>query len=268
MKDNRVDFDIDLTAVGYPAVRRAFNDTLQLCVEKLTKSELRLAHDILGFDMLDEDEPGDGEMLADTALYSRKESAGPGAGKRRAIDRIAPKLIVKRDPLRSAIATRLPAARFSIFAIEGAYEQGGVIARDLLDEGSAALHIMDQALAAQAAAWGEFPIAGRFVDLGPWYIGFGIVVPLRKSEIVAIRLAVSGAEDKRAAQETLHELIYPSHLHGANLVMAALEPMITAFASAIDSDTIEFDDLIAGLPALLPGKPTPKRNRTRSIRQS
>ncbi|MDP3676458.1 MAG: hypothetical protein Q8R44_15395 [Novosphingobium sp.] len=50
---------------------------------------------------------------------------------------------------------------------------------------------MDQALAAQAATYGEFLIAGRFVDLGPWHIGFGILLPLRKSESLAIRLALS-----------------------------------------------------------------------------
>ena len=49
------------------------------------------------------------------------------------------------------------------------------MARDLLDD-DRAVRIMDQALAAQAATYGEILIAGRFVDLGPWHIGFGIVL--------------------------------------------------------------------------------------------
>lgn len=262
MKDHQVDFDIDYAAIGYPAVRAAFNETLQLCVEKLTRAELRLAQDLLGLDMLDGDEPGDDEMLADTALYSRKDPASSGAGKRRAIDRIAPKLFVKRDPLRSAIAARLPAARFSVFSVECAHEQGGVTARDLLD-GDRALHIMDQALAAQASLHDEILIAGRFVDLGPWHIGFGIVLPLRRSEAVAIRLALSDGDD--GASDSLHELVYPAHLHGADLVMAALAPMIAALALAIDTDMIDPGDLaaglVAGLVALGPGKSPPKRKR-------
>lgn len=260
MKDYRVDYDIDIAAIGYPAVRQAFNETLQLCVEKLTKAELQLAQDILGLDMLVAEKPNDGEILVDTALYSFKDPTG--ADKRRAIDRIAPGLPVKRDPIKSAIAARLPFARFSVFVVERAHDQGGVWAHDLLDDGNATLHIMDQALAAQVATWGEFPIAGRFVDLGPWYIGFGIVLPLRKSETVAIRLALSDGEDEQSAQEALHELIYPAHLHGTDLVMAVLEPMITALALAIDSDMLDLDDLVADLPALLSGKSAPKRNRS------
>ncbi len=197
-------------------------------------------------------------MLADTALYSCKGSPGTRSGARRAIDRIAPKLPFNRDPLISAIAARLPNAIFSVFLIERTHEQGVVVARDLLGDGST-IRIMDQALAAQAASFGETPIAGRFVDLGPWYIGFGIVLPLRKSEVLAIRLALSDGADIANARGTLRELVYPAHLHGENLVMAALAPIITAIALAIDTGTIDVDDLAASLGALLPGKPAPKR---------
>lgn len=247
-----MDFDIDFAAIGYPAVRKAFNETLQLCVEKLTKADMELAQDILGLDMLGEDKPGCAEMLSDTALYSCQKSLGARSGKRRPIDRIVPKLSLKRDPLKSAIAARLPAARFLIFVIERVHEQGGVVARDMLNA-SRAMHIMDQALAAQAATLGEVGIAGRFVDLGRWYVGFGIVRPLRKSEVLAIRLALSDEDAAAGARDALHELIYPAHLHGENLVMAALEPMITALALAVDADMIDMDDLAAGLNSLLPG---------------
>lgn len=253
-------FDVDIAAIGYPAVRNAFNEILQLCVNKLSRAELTLAEEILGLAVLDEVPPGATDMLVDTALYSSKGTPGPRVGTRRPIDRIAPKLPVKRDPLKAAIAAKLPSAIFSAFTVERAHEQGGIVARDLLDDGRI-IHIMDQALAAQTAIYGEILIAGRFVDLGPWHIGFGIVVPLRKSEALAIRLALSDGEDIEIACSTLHELVYPSHLHSENLVMTALEPMITALALAIDTDMLDMADLAASLGSLLPGKPRSKRKR-------
>lgn len=253
-------FDVDIAAIGYPAVRDAFNETLQLCVDKLSRADLKLAEEILGLGALDEVPPGAADMLVDTALYSSKGTPGPRAGTRRAIDRIAPKLPVKRDPLKTAIAARLPTAIFSAFMVERAHEQGGVLARDLLDEGRV-IHIMDKALAAQAAIYREILFTGRFVDLGPWHIGFGIVAPLRKSEALAIRLALSDGEDIEIARGTLHELIYPAHLHGENLVMTALEPMIAALALAIDTDMLDMADLEASLGSLLAGKAAPKRKR-------
>lgn len=255
-KVQQVQYDFDIAAIGYPAVRNAFNDTLQLCVEKLTRAELKLAQEILCLAKLDKISPDAAELLADTALYSSKDTPGSRAGARRAIDRIAPKLPLQRDPLKSAIAVRLPAAIFSVFAVERAHEQGAVVARDLLDDGRA-INIMDQALAAQAATYGEILIAGRFADLGPWHIGFGIVLPLRKSEALAIRLALSDGGDIETARGTLHELIYPAYLHGGDLVMTALEPVITALALAIDTDMIDMDDLAASLGSLLPGPPAP-----------
>ena len=251
-------FDVDIAAIGYPAVRNAFNETLQLCVDKLSRADLKLAEEILGLGALDEVPPGAADMLVDTALYSGKGTPGPRAGTRRAIDRIAPKLPVKRDPLKAAIVARLPTAIFSAFVVERAHEQGGVVARDLLDDGRI-IHIMDQTLAAQAVIYREVLVAGRFVDLGPWHIGFGIVVPLRKSEALAIRLALSDGEDIEIACGTLHELVYPSHLHSENLVMTALEPMITALALAIDTDMLDMAELASSLGSLLPGKPAPKR---------
>ena len=259
-KVQQVQFDVDITTIGYPAVRHAFNETLQLCVDKLSRADLKLAEEILGLAALDELPPAATDMLVDTALYSCKGTPGPRTGTRRAIDRIAPKLPIKRDPLKAMIAARLPTAVFSAFVVERPHEQGGVVARDLLNDGRI-IHIMDQALAAQAASYEEILVAGRFVDLGPWYIGFGIVVPLRKSEALAIRLALSDGEDIEIACSTLHELVYPSHLHGENLVMSALEPMITALALAIDSDMLDVADLAASLGSLLPGKPTPKGKR-------
>lgn len=144
--------------------------------------------------------------------------------------------------------------------VERAHEKGGAVARDLRDDGKT-IHIMNRALSAQVATLGEFPIAGRFVDLGPWHIGFGIVVPLRKSEVVAIRLGIADEADHTDSSTALHELVYPAQLHGLNLVMLTLEPTVTVLAHAIDTGCLAIDDLAVCLGALLPGKLTPKRKR-------
>ncbi|MDR2856574.1 MAG: hypothetical protein LBV50_01855 [Novosphingobium sp.] len=243
-------FTADIAAAGYPAVREAFNDVLALCVGRLTATEQALAKEILDIGLLDKDTPGIEAMFADTALFSDKGARNSRSGRRRAIDRIAPKLPLKRDPLKSEIAARLPHAFFSVFTVVGLHEEGGVWMHDLLDKGRP-LWLMDRSLAVQAAGQDEFLIAGRFLDLGPWHVGFGIVHPLRKSEALAISLACTGDEDLAARRGDLHELVYSTELHGDNLVMAALEPIITSIAFAIDTDMLDADDLTAGLGSLL-----------------
>ena len=99
---------VNILEIGYATVREAFNDVLDLCTEKLNKADFTLGHEILGTEIFDDDTPGLCEMLSDTALYSRKGRPGARSRARRAIDRIAPKLPVKRDPLKSLIAARLP----------------------------------------------------------------------------------------------------------------------------------------------------------------
>lgn len=253
--------EVDLEAIGYPVAREAFNDVLQLCVERLGKSELNLAKEVLGLTEPAGIPADAAEILVDTALYSHKLSTSGSRGRaRRAIDRIAPRLPVKRDPLGTHIASRLPDAIFSVFLVERVHEKGGVVARDLLNNNKS-IHIMDRALATQAAIVGEFLIAGRFVDLGPWHIGFGVVVPLRRSEMVAIRLGIADEADVPDARAMLHELVYPAYLHSLDLVMLALEPAITSLAHLVDTGDISFDDLAAGIDSLLPGKPAPRRKR-------
>ncbi len=250
---------IDIAGAGYPAVRAAFNDTLQLCIGKLSKLDIELAEDILELGALDEDTPGVMEMLTDTALYSRKGKP-TARTTRRAIDRIAPKLSVKHDPLKAAIAARLPAAIYSIFKAESAKGRGLVQMRDLLDN-DRAVTVMDNALAAMVAKKGEMLIAGRFLDLGPWHIGFGIVQPLRKSEVLAVSLALSNGEDLETKRGNLHELFYPAELHGESIVLNALESMILALAMAVDMELIDADDLRARFGALFSGKTGGKGKR-------
>lgn len=73
-----MDFDVDIAAIGYPAVRNAFNETLQLCVEKLSKADLKLAEEILGLAALDEVSPG--EVHSDAIV---KRAAKVSCGRRR-----------------------------------------------------------------------------------------------------------------------------------------------------------------------------------------
>jgi hypothetical protein len=245
---------VNLDKVGYPAVRRAFNQILQSCFEKLTKAEVKNAYAVLNLEFLDANAAGHAEMLADTAIFSAK------AGKKRAIDRIAPKLASNHDPLVSLIAARLPSAVFSIFAIRDLHEQGGVVAHDLLDS-QRPIQIMDKALAAQVAHDEDVVIAGRFVDLGPWYIGFGIVIPLRKSEMVAIELTLSASENPAQARGNLHELFYTAQIHDLDLVMMALEPLIAELALAIDTDALDPAEFAVMAKALLAGVPAAELTR-------
>lgn len=192
-------------------------------------------------------------MFLDSALYTRKIAPGGRKWGKRAIDRIVPKLPLKRDPLKSAIAARMPNAVFSTFEVEGVHADGGVIARDLLDDGRV-IHIMDNLLEGEVWPGREPIVAGRLVDLGPWYVSFGILVPLRKSEALAISLVYSqpdGADG--VGRDDLHELVYSAQLHGDNLVMRAVEPMIMALALAIDTDAIDLEDIATSLPDMLSG---------------
>jgi hypothetical protein len=120
---------------------------------------------------------------------------------------------------------------------------------------------MDNALAATVAKKGEMLIAGRFLDLGPWHIGFGIVLPLRKSEALAVSLTLFEGANLEARRSGLHELLYLAELHDENLVMAALEPLIAALAMAVDADLIDVEDLTAGFGSLFSGKPAGKGKR-------
>ena len=110
---------------------------------------------------------------------------------------------------------------------------------------------MDNSLASWASRRDEAVIAGRFVDLGPWYVGFGIVRSMRKSEVLAIRLALSHEGDLETKRDNLHELIYPAVLHNEDLVMTALEPMIIAFADAVDRDMIDMEEIAANLVSFI-----------------
>jgi len=237
-----------VAAAGYPRVREAFNRVLNDCAGKLRQADWALARDILELDSLEDLEEGAAHFLTDTALFSRPGDPFARAGRKRPVDRIAPRLPARRDPLRSAIAARLPRAFFSIFETQGPHPDGGVTVKDLVDEGRP-LRVMDNGLAASAEPGAMF--AARFVDLGPWHVGFGIVLMLRKSEAAAILIAVSHGGELADKRGSLHELVYLCRLHHGDLVVAALAPMISALSLAIDASDVELEQIVSGFASAM-----------------
>lgn len=228
-----------IAAAGYAAVREAFNRALDACARKLTPADIAMAQDVLEIEEMDEQSE---IFLMDTALFSRPGGPFVRSGARRPIDRIAPKIPAKRDPLMGAIARKLPEAFFSVFEVESRHSEGGILAKDLLDDGRV-LHIMDEAIAASTRPGVLF--AGRFVDLGPWLAGFGVAVALRKSEAAAILIALSHGGSLSEKRDTLHELVYLGRIHDADLVLPALEPIISTMAFVIDETDIEIGEIVA-----------------------
>jgi hypothetical protein len=142
----------------------------------------------------------------------------------------------------------LPRAFFSIFETEGPHPEGGVMVKDLLDEGRA-LHVMDNGLAASAEQGAIF--AARFVDLGPCHVGFGIVLMLRKSEAAAILIALSHDGELADKRDSLHELVYLCRIHDSDLVVAALAPLISVLSLAIDASEVEMEEIISAFASAM-----------------
>lgn len=232
---------VDIGEAGYPVVREAFNRVLNNCIEKVGERELKLAWEVLGggepaaeFDTL----------ILDTALYSRPGDPFSRARRKRAIDRYAPKAANWDDPIEAAIAAKLPDAFFSIVQVERTERDGRIFVRDLMDDGRR-LVVMDQGLASSASA--GMLIAGRLLDLGPWLIGFGIVLPLRRSEAAAILIASSHDGELSDKRDALHELVYSCRMGGDNLVTAALEPLISVISLVIDEGEMDVAEMVGEL---------------------
>ncbi len=240
----------DLVALaGYAAVRKTFDRAVEACVERLTKADWVMAFGLLSIEDGLGDERGRGEtvnFITDTALYSRPGDPIVRVARKRPIDRIAQRLGVRNDRLLGLVANRLPSAFFSIFKVEECDETGHVVVRDLVD-GGRRLEVMDNGLA-QTAPGTIF--AARLVDLGPWHIGFGIVVVLRKSEAVAVLIALSHPGELAEKRDSLHELIYGSRIHATNLILEALEPLFLAMSMVIDMGDVEVEDTVAQLSSL------------------
>lgn|SRR5215211_3121760 len=93
---------IDVAAIGYAAVRQAFNEVLNDFSEKLTKTELEWALEILELEAAAEE--NESNFLADTALFSLGRDQWLRPKGKRPVDRIAPKLSFKGDALKAFLA--------------------------------------------------------------------------------------------------------------------------------------------------------------------
>lgn len=236
-----------IAAAGYPAVRGAFNRALNACVRRLSAADFAMAEEILELNEPQSFETEDlganvQVLLTDTALFSRPGEPLARLGRRRAIDRLAPKVPAKRDPLMAIVAQRLPHAFFSVFEVARLHPEGGVLVKDLLD-GGRVLRLMDEAIAASTQPGRLF--AARFIDLGPWLAGFGIAFALRRSEAAAILIALSHHGSLAEKRDSLHELVYAARIHHADLVVIALEPIISALALAIDQSDLGIAEIAA-----------------------
>jgi hypothetical protein len=242
---------VDVAAIGYPTVRQAFNEVLRQCVARLGKADLDMAWDILGVDHPTSFEPRSPELdvhvlVQDTALYSRPGEAIARQRRKRPIDRIVRKLPAA-DALNAYVLGRLTSAFFSVFEVAEVSKEGRVVLRDLLDEGRR-IQVLDNSLAPRSQP--GMLVAGRFVDLGPWHIAFGIVVALRRSEATAILVALASRGAAKDRRDDLHELVYGCRLHDDDIVMEAIMPVIAALAVAVDSGLLPMADLTAGLGAM------------------
>jgi hypothetical protein len=234
-----------LETAGYPVARAALNSVLERCAERLTPSDFDLAYDVLGV----EEEPPEkfDNLLLDTALYSRPGDRFTGTTKRRAIDRLAPKAAAKGDRLQSFIAEKLPTASCSVFQTVRVANEETVLVRNLVD-GGRQMTIKDRGLAASASAGTLF--AGRFLDLGPWSVGFGVISTLRRSEAAAILIVLSPDETANQQRDCLHELLYACRINDLDLVMTAIEPLIAAVAFTIETSSEDLMELVDSLKSI------------------
>ncbi|MBA3520270.1 MAG: hypothetical protein H0T75_22125 [Rhizobiales bacterium] len=232
----------DPAVFDYPAVREAFNRVLGRCTDKLTKKDIELGYEVLR--VMGEPTESALNLILDASLYSRPGDPFVRTSRKRAIDRLAAKAATKGNRLEQSIATKLPDAFFSVFQVEACGADGCVHVKDLLDEGRQLL-IRDNGLAASSSA-GTL-VAGRFLDLGPWLIGFGIVHTLRRSEAAAIIVAHSYEGEVAEKRDSLHELVHQCRINDVDLVLTAVEPLIFAVALAVDSADGDVSELVAGL---------------------
>ncbi|MCA8890129.1 MAG: hypothetical protein KDA46_14940 [Parvularculaceae bacterium] len=228
---------------AYAPIREAMIAALQICTSGLSAKDYDLACESLECFEEDFSEGDTVAMIADAALFLRPPSARGRRMRKRPIDRLTPKAFKDADPLVAAIGAKLPLAVFSMFEVEAVSISGEIKLRDLLDD-DRVLKGMDLSLAKCARA--GMLIAGRFVDVGQWHIAFGIIVTLKKSEMLAISLGLSVFDDLESKREALCPLVYHARIHGAPLALTAVSPLIEFIAAAVDAGAIDVDEALAG----------------------
>lgn len=202
------------SAFSYDEARTVLNALLEQCLRKLSPADMRLAYERL--DALEEDDVL--EWIVDTAFYSYR-------GRRRAIDRILPK-VKASDELAAHIKVGLSTARFSVFEVVRIDSDSRVQLKDLLDD-CRELTLIDHGCARTAHPGLVF--AARLIDVGPWHMGLGIIEALNKSEAVALGLLLG-----KDGQENLHELVYRCELHDIDLVAAVVMPVLDMLCEEFD----------------------------------
>lgn len=212
---------------SYDQARELLIQLLEQCQRKLNQADWRLAYERL--DALEEADVVD--WIADTALYSYR-------GRRRAIDRILPKLKAS-DGLAVRLKEGLGNANFSVFEIVRIDSDSRILLKDLLDDGRE-LTLVDRGMASSGRPGVVF--AARLLDVGPWHMGLGIVVVLRKSAAVALGMLLD-----REGREDLHELIYHCELHGIDLAAAVVLPVLEALCEQLDQSPQSVADLLQTL---------------------
>lgn len=97
-------------------------------------------------------------------------------------------------------------------------------------------------------------IVGCFVDFGLWYIGFGIVLFLCKSEVLVIMLVLFDDGEFVIKCCKLYEFVYLVYLYGDDIVIVVLELLVVVFVFVIDIGMIDMDDFVVLLVLFFFGK--------------
>lgn len=213
---------------SYDQAREVLIQLLGQCQRKLNQADWRQAYECL---VVLEDEHEMADWIADTALYSYR-------GRRRAIDRILPKLKTS-DGLAERLKDGLGNACFSVFEIVRIDSDSRILLKDLLDD-ARELTMVDHALARSGRPGGVF--AARLLDAGPWHMGLGIVVVVRKSAAVALGMLLD-----REGREGLHELIYHCELHDIDLATAVVMPVLEELCEQFDQSPQPVAELLQTL---------------------
>ncbi len=202
---------------SYDEARTLLIALFEQCQRKLSQADWRLAYERLG--ALEEDDVM--EWVADTALFSYR-------GRRRAIDRILPKLKVS-DGLAARLKEGLSRARFSVFEVVRIDSDSHLLLKDLLN-GCQELTLVDHTLA--RAGGPGLVFAARLIDMGPWHMGLGIIEAVNKSAAVAMGLLL-----EQDGRERLHELVYHCELHGVDLTAAVAIPTLEVLCESFDESS-------------------------------
>jgi len=155
------------------------------------------------------------EMLTDAVLF------GVSPRRDRIIDRYVARLADRRE---RAFAKRIAKGVFSIWRIIEPHPQGGVWVDDALGSRKRK-HLMDEALEKTASA--EMLVAMRLLDAGPFFAGFGIVIPMTGLAISMLRGICHAGRPS-----DLNIVVYGHAIHGMSIEETLLQDFIPGGSEA------------------------------------